>query len=180
MGFSTILREIENGTLKTVAIDTPEPSVFCHEILNANPYAYLDERLWRNGAREPCSCGERRATTSTAPGILDPAAIAQVAAESWPVVRDADELHDALDNADRPPARRAWQAWFDELVSQRRAMPLSDQFRIGPVQNGSISRAPRTSNPVATRGGRHRDFAWLARVERPDGARGDGGTLEHR
>ena len=29
-------------------------------------------------------------------GALDPAAIAQVAEESWPVVRDADELHDAL------------------------------------------------------------------------------------
>ncbi len=26
-----------------VAIDTPEPSPFCHEILNANPYAYLDD-----------------------------------------------------------------------------------------------------------------------------------------
>ena len=28
---------------KTVAIDTPEPSPFSHEILNANPYAYLDD-----------------------------------------------------------------------------------------------------------------------------------------
>ena len=27
---------------------------------------------------------------------LDPAAIAQVADEAWPLVRDADELHDAL------------------------------------------------------------------------------------
>ena len=29
--------------IRTVAIDTPEPSPFSHEILNANPYAYLDD-----------------------------------------------------------------------------------------------------------------------------------------
>ena len=29
-------------------------------------------------------------------GALDPAAIAQVAAEAWPPMRDADELHEAL------------------------------------------------------------------------------------
>ncbi|MGB6950343.1 MAG: DEAD/DEAH box helicase, partial [Candidatus Cybelea sp.] len=42
-GFVAILREIEAGSLQTVAVDTPEPSVFCHEILNANPFAYLDD-----------------------------------------------------------------------------------------------------------------------------------------
>ena len=42
-GLIAILERMEEGTLKTVAVDTPEPSPFCHEILNANPYAYLDD-----------------------------------------------------------------------------------------------------------------------------------------
>ena len=38
-----MLRGIESGAIRTVTLDTPEPSVFSHEILNANPYAYLDD-----------------------------------------------------------------------------------------------------------------------------------------
>ena len=37
-------RGIEAGAIRTVAIDTPEPSLFSHEILNANPYAYPRRR----------------------------------------------------------------------------------------------------------------------------------------
>ena len=33
----------QTARIQTVAIDTPEPSPFSHEILNANPYAYLDD-----------------------------------------------------------------------------------------------------------------------------------------
>ena len=38
-GLIAILERMDEGSLKTVAIDTPEPSPFSHEILNANPYA---------------------------------------------------------------------------------------------------------------------------------------------
>jgi len=117
-GFLAILREIENGTLKTVAIDTPEPSVFCHEILNANPYAYLDDAPLEE--RRARAVQLRRTTRDDVDGagILDPAAIAEVAAESWPVVRDADELHDALTTLIILPPVAQWQAWFEELVSR--------------------------------------------------------------
>ena len=43
-------------------------------------------------------------------GALDPAAIAQVAEESWPVVRDADELHDALLTLIVLPPVAEWRA----------------------------------------------------------------------
>jgi ATP-dependent Lhr-like helicase len=129
-GFLAILREIENGTLKTVAIDTPEPSVFCHEILNANPYAYLDDAPLEE--RRARAVQLRRTTRDDVDGagILDPAAIAEVAAESWPVVRDADELHDALTTLIVLPPVAQWQAWFEELVSQRRAM----RVMLSPVE----------------------------------------------
>jgi ATP-dependent Lhr-like helicase len=41
------------------------------------------------------------------------------------VVRDADELHDALATLVVLPPVAAWSAWFDELVAQRRATTLS-------------------------------------------------------
>ncbi len=124
-GLSAVLREIESGALRTVAIDTPEPSAFCHEILNANPYAYLDDAPLEE--RRARAVQLRRTTRDDAggAGILDPAAIAEVAAESWPVVRDADELHDALSTLIVLPPVAEWSAWFDELVEQNRATTLS-------------------------------------------------------
>ncbi|MBV9027312.1 MAG: DEAD/DEAH box helicase, partial [Candidatus Eremiobacteraeota bacterium] len=123
-----VLRGIESGAVRTAAIDTPEPSVFCHEILNANPYAYLDDAPLEE--RRARAVTLRRTTRDDADGTgkLDPAAIAEVSAESWPVVRDPDELHDALTTLTALPPVHAWQSWFEELVEQRRATVL----RAGP------------------------------------------------
>ena len=74
----------------------PEPSAFCHEILNANPYAYLDDAPLEERRARAVQLRRTLRDDVDGAGVLDPAAIAEVAAESWPVVRDADELHDAL------------------------------------------------------------------------------------
>jgi ATP-dependent helicase Lhr and Lhr-like helicase len=118
------LHGIERGEIRTLAIDTAEPSAFCHEILNANPYAFLDdapleERRTRAVALRRTSRGE-----ADGAGILDPAAIAEVAEQSWPLVRDADELHDALLTLAVVPPVEAWQEWFEKLVEQRRTTTL--------------------------------------------------------
>src|SRR5690606_3420348 len=42
-GLLELLGRIERGEVRLVARDLPEPSVLCHEILNANPYAFLDD-----------------------------------------------------------------------------------------------------------------------------------------
>src|ERR1700723_2629802 len=42
-GLKQILANILDGTIRCVAVDTPVPSQFSHEILNANPFAYLDD-----------------------------------------------------------------------------------------------------------------------------------------
>src|SRR5262249_59299575 len=42
-GLKAVLDAIGAGEIQTVAIDTAEPSPLSHEILNANPYAYLDD-----------------------------------------------------------------------------------------------------------------------------------------
>lgn len=123
-GLLDILRDVENGAVRTVAIDTPEPSPFSHEILNANPYAYLDDAPLEERRARAVQLRRTIRDDVDGAGLLDPAAIAEVAAESWPVVRDADELHDALSTLIALPPIAQWQTWFDELVAQRRATHL--------------------------------------------------------
>ncbi|HLW76652.1 MAG TPA: helicase-related protein, partial [Bryobacteraceae bacterium] len=96
-GLKEILERMGEGTLRTVAVDTREPSPFCHELLNANPYAFLDDApLEERRTRAVQMRRSLSAEDAKNLGTLDPGAIAQVAEESWPVVRDEHELHDAL------------------------------------------------------------------------------------
>ena len=61
-------------------------------------------------------------------GALDPEAIARVREDAWPLVRDADELYDALMVMGIVSAEegRAWTAQFDELVRAGRALESVD------------------------------------------------------
>ena len=96
-GLKNLLRGMADGRIRCVAVDTPVPSQFSHEILNANPYAYLDDAPLEE--RRARAVEMRRILPESVleeVGKLDPAAIAQVREEAWPDVRDADELHDVL------------------------------------------------------------------------------------
>jgi ATP-dependent Lhr-like helicase len=96
-GLESLLRGIEQGRIRCLAVDTPVPSPFSHEILNANPYAYLDDAPLEE--RRARAVEMRRILPESVleeVGKLDPAAIAQVQEEAWPDVRHADELHDVL------------------------------------------------------------------------------------
>ena len=96
-GLRSVLARIHRGELRLVARDTPEPSVFAHEILNAKPYAFLDDApleerrshaVQSRRTTDPASAGEL--------GALDADAITRVRDEERPDPRDPDELHDAL------------------------------------------------------------------------------------
>ena len=96
-GLKELLHHIEAGRIHCISVDTPVPSQFSHEILNANPYAYLDDAPLEE--RRARAVEMRRILPESVleeVGKLDPAAIAQVREEAWPDVRDADELHDVL------------------------------------------------------------------------------------
>jgi ATP-dependent Lhr-like helicase len=96
-GLREVLAGIRDGRIETVAIDTPEPSPFSHEILNSNPYAYLDDApLEERRARAVQMRRTLPPDYAEGAGALDAGAIAQVAAEAWPPMRDAEELHEAL------------------------------------------------------------------------------------
>ena len=96
-GLRSLLLGIQEGRIRCLAVDTPVPSQFSHEILNANPYAYLDDAPLEE--RRARAVEMRRILPESVleeVGKLDPAAIAQVRDEAWPDVRDPDELHDVL------------------------------------------------------------------------------------
>ncbi len=73
------------------------PSAFAHELLNANPYAFLDDApLEERRARAVSMRGMVPDKLLGEAGRLDPAAIAELREECWPDVRDEHELHDLL------------------------------------------------------------------------------------
>ena len=142
-GLQRVLGDIGAGRIRCVAVDTPIPSQFSHEILNANPYAYLDDApLEERRARAVEMRRVLPESVLSEVGRLDPAAIAQVRTDAWPDVRDAEELHDALltlvaipefdepDVASAPGAGSlrlmlhgsapAWRRFFEQLAAERR------------------------------------------------------------
>src|SRR4029079_11734929 len=109
-------------------------SVFAHEILNANPYAFLDDApLEERRTRAVALPRGLPATVVERIGGLDPAAIEAVVAEAQPDPRDADELHDLLLDVGALPEAigrdRDWTDLFDALVAERRAARLDGEPR---------------------------------------------------
>jgi ATP-dependent Lhr-like helicase len=94
---AAVLTRIHAGEIRLVSCDRPEPSPLAHEILNARPYAFLDDApleerrahaVYARRANEPSMANEL--------GALDASAIERVRDEVRPDPRDADEMHDAL------------------------------------------------------------------------------------
>ena len=151
-GLTDLLPQILDGRIRCLAVDTPVPSQFSHEILNANPFAYLDDApLEERRARAVEMRRVLPETVASDIGRLDPAAIEEVRKDAWPDVRDAEELHDALETLVALPELEAqqqdnseidgmstspevhalegavaesiaqWREYFEALVSQGRA-----------------------------------------------------------
>ena len=170
-GMLDTLRRVENGEIEVFGKDTPQPSVFSHQLLNAMPYAFLDDAPLEE--RRARAVTLRRALPDDARdlGALSPDAIAEETAWAWPVVRDADEMHDALlslavlaaaDFADHPEEAGAWRAHLAELAAAGRAQPLRNP-------------------PLPTRGEDAANAAGegTAAGAAPDGESADGRTLWH-
>jgi ATP-dependent Lhr-like helicase len=178
-GLLRVLEGIESGAIETVGLDSREPSPFAHELLNASPYAFLDDAPLEE--RRARAVSMRRSLSIEALrdlGRLDPEAIAQVKSEAWPLVRDTDELHDVLLSQAALPAEegRAWQDFFDQLRSAGRATRVEEPA--GPPLWVATERWPliqvarpdaRAQPEVSVPDGVRRDWppeeavAWLVR-----------------
>ncbi|MDT8397597.1 MAG: DEAD/DEAH box helicase [Pseudomonadales bacterium] len=96
-GLEALLKKIENNQLQLLAKDLREPSPFAQEIINARPYAFLDDAPFeerRTNAIRHRSWLDPAETTAFS--TLDRKAIERVRGEAWPWIRSAEELHDAL------------------------------------------------------------------------------------
>ena len=131
-GLKQVLKDIERGEIEVFARDTTQPSVFSHQVLNAMPYAFLDDAPLEE--RRSRAVALRRALPDDPGdlGALDTAAIESAARDAWPLVRDADELHDALltlgllpqediGRGATHPETGQWPDWFQSLVKEGRA-----------------------------------------------------------
>ncbi|HXP42647.1 MAG TPA: DEAD/DEAH box helicase [Candidatus Acidoferrales bacterium] len=136
-GLKALLTGLGDGRIRCIAVDTPVPSQFSHEILNANPYAYLDDApLEERRARAVQMRRMLPESVLEEVGGLDQAAIAKVREEAWPDVRDADELHDvlhtlvALPEAGRDFATGQWKFYFERLIAEGRAASAESGGRV--------------------------------------------------
>jgi ATP-dependent helicase Lhr and Lhr-like helicase len=137
-GLEDVLRKIENGEIRCIARDLPEPSPLASEILNARPYAFLDNAPLEE--RRTQAVYTRRASErngSDGLGILDAAAIEKVEKEAWPEATNADELHDALMllvvmtrvEVQRTVHHESNGAGADQLLNELVAARRATQFR---------------------------------------------------
>jgi len=137
-GLLSVLCGIETGAIEVCGLDSREPSPFAHELLNAHPYAFLDDAPLEE--RRARAVTMRRSLSIEALrdiGRLDPEAIAQVRAEAWPLVRSPDELHDVLLSQGALPEDQypRWRDHFVELRSTGRATRIESPERSALMPN---------------------------------------------
>ncbi|HEV7802034.1 MAG TPA: helicase-related protein, partial [Burkholderiales bacterium] len=130
-GLIDVLHRVANAEVTCISRETPEPSVFCHELLNSAVYTFLDDApleerrtqaVYTRRSSEPRNADDL--------GALDPQAIQRVRDEAWPYADNADELHDALMLSgfirENEVAARAdqlpWYGLMDQLVKDGRAV----------------------------------------------------------
>ena len=153
-GLARVLARIHQGDIRLMSRDTAEPSPLAHEIINARPYAFLDDAPLEE--RRTQAVQARRASQPASAddlGRLDAAAIERVRDEARPDPRDADELHDALlgagflTAADLAGDAEALDALFERLVDTGRAAIDHDHRR---PQSSSQSAPTSNLQPLAS------------------------------
>lgn len=135
-GLRQVLCGIERGEIAFSAKDTPMPSAFAHQILNAMPYAFLDNAPLEE--RRARAVTLRRALPESADdlGALSPEAIRGAAEDAWPEIRDEEELHDALIGLILLPENetfrfpKAASLWMDTLMREGRAFRCEANGRV--------------------------------------------------
>ena len=130
-GWLALLRRLEAGEVEVIACDLPAPSPLAAEVLNAKPYAFLDDAPLEE-RRTQAVQARRYADPDGADdlGQLDAAAIASVREEAWPEARNADEMHEALNmlglvTDEEVQAHAGWAGWLAELAQAKRAARLT-------------------------------------------------------
>ncbi|WP_419844768.1 DEAD/DEAH box helicase [Candidatus Poriferisocius sp.] len=132
-GLTQLLSRIRSGEVRTHFCNTTEPSPLSHEIVNARPYAFLDDAELvdrrTNAVTVPRGLRPRQ---DRQPPTLDqstlaqitPDAITQVIEEITPDPRTPDELHDLLTTQVITHPNPQWQELYEALEEKNRVQSL--------------------------------------------------------
>jgi ATP-dependent Lhr-like helicase len=135
-GLEQLLQRLEAEELEVRCVDLTGPSPLAAEIINARPYAFLDDgdaETRRTRAIRQSPDDLRDAATLS---IITVDATEQVRAEAWIQPRNPDELHDGLlqlgflteaefssgvSSTGAPGTAEHWGRWFQALAEEFRA-----------------------------------------------------------
>lgn len=151
-GLTALLEAFERGDIQVVGRDTQQPSVLSHELIQANPFAFLDDAGLEDRRTRALQLPRGLPTRDEAP-MTDAEAQAHVEAALRPTPRDADELHDVLLGLClvRPTLLASWEpratTWLHALEQQGRvarfAWNLGEQWHefAVPIERWPLVRA---------------------------------------
>ena len=121
--FEDVMKAKDDGHVEFIGLDTREPSPFSYELINANPYAFLDDApLEERRTRAVFTRRTLDPKDFESLSALDPEAIQKVKGEAWPLARDKDEFHDALYQLIVLPYHElgSWKAYVEPLRKDKR------------------------------------------------------------
>ncbi len=117
-GLMQVLTRIESGEIGCVTADRASPSPAAFEILNARPYAFLDDAPLEERRSRLVSMRQHDVSPES---ILDAQAVAKVLDDVRPNTQDPDALHDALVLACALEGREVARESFAMLAAEKRA-----------------------------------------------------------
>jgi ATP-dependent Lhr-like helicase len=120
-GLRDLVAGIEAGRITVLTKDTTEPSVLAHEILNGQPYTFLDDAPLEERRSRQVKVPRGLPVEGRDLARLDPEAIERVREQVRPDPRDADELHDLLMTLYLMRPEAEWLPWFVGLQAAGRA-----------------------------------------------------------
>ncbi len=135
-GLEALLKRIEAGEIEIRCLDLTGPSPLSAEIINARPYAFLDDGEAENRRTRAISQSPNDLGDAATLSIISVEATEQVRSESWIRPRNPDELHDGLlqlgfltrqefstgvSSTGTPSRFEQWGKWFQALADDLRA-----------------------------------------------------------
>ncbi|HXQ43437.1 MAG TPA: DEAD/DEAH box helicase [Acidimicrobiales bacterium] len=143
-GLVGMLHRLETGAIGVHFVESTEPSVMSHEILNGKPYTFLDDAPLEERRTRAVQMRRGLPLQSEALAALDPDAVERVRTEAAPDIRDPEELHDLLLCllVLRPVADH--RAWFEAMAATGRAtaVVVAGDGDDGPTLWSAVERRP--------------------------------------
>jgi len=123
-GLIEFVQAMEQGAVRLHFVDSAEPSVLAHEILNGKPFTFLDDAPLEERRTRAVQLRRGLPLEQAELGRLDADAVVRIRTEAAPDVRDQEELHDLLLSYVTTRPVKEWAPMFDALVASGRAMEV--------------------------------------------------------